>query len=191
MISPGFALSRSGFEGSSKLYELIQKTGKPKFIKKGKTIIREGSPATFMIYVKKGIFKTIVKGPKKNFILAFTFDDDFDCCPRSLLNKVPNNFNIEAVTDCEVLICKTDDMKKIAGKQEYQQLVANILAHYAGFLEEQLFEFFNLTAEERYTKLIKTQPDKINSIPITLMASYLGITVERLSRIRKKLKHLT
>lgn len=185
MLSPDFELSRLGFEGSSELYEWIQKTGKLKTVRKGETIIRAGSAATFLIYVKSGIFKTVIKGPRKDFILAFTFQDDIDCCPRSLLNKLPNNFNVEAITPAEVLVCNIEALKKEAGKHEFQNMAASILNHYAGFLETQLVEFFTLTAEQRYHKLREAQPEKIRQVPLALLASYLGITQERLSRIRK------
>lgn len=188
MFSPDFALSVTGFEGSSRFYELILKTGKPKTIPKGKTIIREGTPATFLFYIREGVFKTMVKDDKRDFVLAFTFEDDIDCCPRALLNKQPNNFNIQAVTNCEVLICDIKELQKAAGNQEYVTLATNILNHYAGFLENQLIEFLTLTAEQRYRRLLQRQPDKITQIPLSLLASYLGITQERLSRIRKKMR---
>jgi CRP-like cAMP-binding protein len=188
MFSPDFTLSVLGFEGSYKLYELIIKTGKPKLVPKGKVIIRKDTPATFLFYIRKGVFKTVVKDTKRDFVLAFTFEDDIDCCPRALLNKLPNNFNIEAVTDCEVLVCDIKDLRKAAGNGEYMSIATNILNHYAGFLENQLIEFLTLTAEQRYLKLLEKQPEKIEQIPLSLLASYLGITQERLSRIRRKMR---
>lgn len=191
MLSPNFDLSNSGFQGSSKFYEVIQQIGELRRIPKGKQIIKKGTPATFFFYIKKGAFKTIVKTSRKDFVLAFTFTDDIDCCPISLLHGLPNNFTIEAVLDSEVLICQYEDFKRVVGKEEYLTVASNILLHYAMFLEAQVTEFLSLTAEERYHKLISTQPDKLKEIPLTLIASYLGITLERLSRIRKKIKLLT
>jgi CRP/FNR family transcriptional regulator, anaerobic regulatory protein len=187
MLSPDFVLSRSGFP-DGKFYDLIQKVGRPKHIPKGKLIMRAGSYPTFFFYIKKGAFKTVVTTPRKNYILAFTFEDDIDCCPTTLLNNSPNNFNIEAVIDSDVLICDFEKFKKAAGKEEYINVMSNILLHYASFLEGQLIESLSLTAEERYQSLILQQPDKIKLIPLSLIASYLGITLERLSRIRKKMK---
>lgn len=191
MFSPNFDLSNSGFQGSHRFYEIIQQIGQPKKVPKGRQIIKEGSLATFFLYIKKGAFKTIVKTTKKDFVLAFTFADDIDCCPIALLHNLPNNFSIEAVVNSEVLICHFADFKRVAGKDEYAKVANNILLHYAMFLEEQVKEFLSLTAEERYFKLLHTQPDKLKQIPLTLIASYLGITLERLSRIRKKIKALT
>jgi len=188
MFSPDFVLSNSNLPGSKNFYTLIQKIGKCKLVPKGKLIIRKGSHASAFFYIKKGAFKTIVKTPHKNYILAFTFEDDIDCCPTALLNSLNNNFDVEAVTDSEVLVCEFDDFKKEAGLQEYFMFVCNILQHYSVFLETQIIESLSLTAEERYHRLLVQQPDKIKLVPLSLIASYLGITLERLSRIRKKLK---
>jgi len=80
--------------------------------------------------------------------------------------------------------------KKEAGGEEYFRIVGNILHHYAIFLETQLIASLSLTAEQRYKDLLLQQPEKIKQIPLSHIASYLGITLERLSRIRKKTKRL-
>lgn len=188
MISPNFAISEAGLPGMRDFYEVIHKIGKPKHVRKGEFIIREGSPASYFIYIRKGAFKTVVKTPRKNYTLAFTFADDIDCCPASLLNGVPNSFSIQAIADSDVLICDFNSMTKAIGKEGYLNFVVSILLHYASFLESQLIEQLSLTAEQRYNKLLTQQADKLSLVPLSLLASYLGITLERLSRIRKKLK---
>jgi len=188
MFSPDFTLSNSNLPGSKLFYALIHKIGRRKLVPKGKLIIRKGSHASAFFYIKKGAFKTIVKTPHKNYILAFTFVDDVECCPTALLNNLPNNFDIEAITDSEVLICDFEDFKKNAGTEEYFNIISNILVHYSVFLETQIIDSLSLTAEERYHKLLVQQPDKMKQIPLTLIASYLGISLERLSRIRRKMK---
>lgn len=95
---------------------------------------------------------------------------------------------MEAVTNSEVLICEFEDFKQEAGLQEYFNFVCNILQHYSVFLETQIPESLSLTAEERCHRLLLQQPAKIKLVPLSLIASYLGITLERLSRIRKKMK---
>lgn len=188
MFSPDFELSNSNLPGSKNFYTLIQQIGKHKIIPKGKLLIRRGSHATSIFYVKKGAFKTIVKTPHKDYILAFTFEDDIECCPSALMDNHTNNFDVEAVTDSEVLTCEIEDFRKHAGAQECLNFTMSILRHYSVFLEAQLIASLSLTAEQRYHNLLLQQPDKIEHIPLSHIASYLGITLERLSRIRKKLK---
>jgi len=65
-----------------------------------------------------------------------------------LLNNLNNNFDVEAVTDSEVLICEFKVLKKEAGLQEYFNFVCNILQHNSVFLETQIIKSLSLTAEE-------------------------------------------
>lgn len=188
MFSPELRLSHTPATGLQSFFEAIQKTGKPKRVRKGEVIIRQGSPSTFLIYIRSGAFKTVVKTARKNYVLAFTFADDIDCCPSALLNHRSNTFDIEAILDSDVLVCDFTQIKKYLGSEEHMRWVVSLLLHYADFLEAQLIELLALTAEERYKKLLEHQPEKLNQVPLSLVASYLGITVERLSRIRKKLK---
>lgn len=75
--------------------------------------------------------------------------------------------------------------------EDFLNIVSIVFARYSVFLETQLIESLSLTAVERYHKLLLQQPDKIQYLPLALIASYLGISVERLSRIRQKMKGLT
>jgi hypothetical protein len=58
--------------------------------------------------------------------------------------------------------------------------------YYAMWLEERLFQFHSLDATQRYQLLLSEQPHFIQQIPLTYLASYLGISLETLSRIRAK-----
>ena len=59
--------------------------------------------------------------------------------------------------------------------------------YYAMWLEQRLFDFHTLDAAARYQKLLQKQPHIIKNIPLTIVASYLGISLETLSRIRARI----
>jgi hypothetical protein len=59
--------------------------------------------------------------------------------------------------------------------------------YYALWLEERLFQFHTLDATERYKLLLEKQPHFVQQIPLTYLASYLGVSLETLSRIRAKI----
>ncbi|MNT86759.1 hypothetical protein D3C72_2270840 [compost metagenome] len=62
------------------------------------------------------------------------------------------------------------------------------MANYISILENRVIEVISLTAEQRYKQLLQQQSSVIENIPLSQIASFLGITQERLSRIRQKLK---
>jgi len=188
MISPEFLFSHIPEKQSKYFFSVIQKIGKEKYIEKGETIIRHGSHPSFFFYIISGAFKTSIKKNNKAHILGFTFEGDVDCCPTSLLKGVANNFAIEAVLDSKVLICELKDFQKACSANKYATITNNIMANYVSILENRVIEAISLTAEQRYKKLLLRQPLLIEKIPLFHIAAYLGITQERLSRIRKKLK---
>ena len=191
MISPEFVYSNIPEKQSKYFYSIIQQIGKEKQLKKGQTIIRNGSHASFFFYIVNGVFKSYIEKDDKSYILGFTFDGDIDCCPRSLLKGIANNFTIEAVTESKILICDFTDFQKACTPDKFPQITNNIITNYITILENRVIDAISLTAEQRYRKMLLEQPNLIEKIPLSQVAAYLGITQERLSRIRKKLNDLT
>ncbi len=187
MMSPNFPISASGFCGPGSMYDVIHTIGRPRFVPRGQAIIRKGAYSNFFIYIVQGVFKSVAKVNGKAFILSFTFEDDIDCCPGALLSGSPSSVAIEAVVDSEVLICKLSDFESMVGNEDYQSIINKLLLYNLGFLEQRLLGAISLNAEQAYSLLLQQHPEKIKLLPIKHIAGYLGITVERLSRIRRKL----
>jgi len=188
MISPSFLFSNIPEKQSKYFFSIIQKIGKEKYIKKGEKIIRQGSHPSFFFYIVSGAFKTSIKINDKAYILGFTYEGDVDCCPTSLLKGISNNFSIEAVIDSIVLICELKDFQKACSVNKYYSITTNIMSNYISILENSVIESISLTAEQRYKKLLLQRSHLIEKIPLSHIAAYLGISQERLSRIRKKLR---
>lgn len=188
MLSPGFHINRGTTMPEKQFFQRIKPISSPKFFKKGKTIIRQGAFPSFFFYIVSGIFKTYFTINGRQYIIGFTFAGDIDCCPSSLLSDKPNNFSIEAITDSEVLICDLKDFRNACTEQEYLMLINALLVKYLGVIESRMADSISLTAEQRYQQLLQLQPEEVKQIPLKSIAAYLGISLERLSRIRKKLK---
>lgn len=188
MISPEFLFSNIHEKQSKYFFSIIEKIGKEKHIKKGETIIRNNSYSSFFFYIINGAFKTSIIKNDKEYILGFTFDGDIDGCPTSLLKGTINNFKIEAVLDSNIMICELKDFKNACAPDKYTSITSNIMLNYISILENRVIENLSLTAEERYRKLLLRQSSSIEEVPLFYIAAYLGITQERLSRIRKKIR---
>ena len=188
MISPEFLFSNIPEKQSKYFFSIIQKIGKEKQVAKGEKMIRHGSHPSFFFYIVDGAFKTSIIKNGKAYILGFTFRGDLDCCPASLWKGMANNFTIEAVTDSTVLVCELKDFQNACPPKKYYTITTNIMSNYVSILENRVIEALSLTAEQRYNKLLLQHPHLVENIPLAQIAAYLGITQERLSRIRKKRK---
>ena len=99
----------------------------------------------------------------------------------------PSREFIQALTD--TTISQTDFAAFQTAKQQFPKLATLDLMmteYYAMWLEDRLFQFHTMDATSRYLKLIEDHPHIIQNIPLTFIASYLGISLETLSRIRAK-----
>ena len=85
------------------------------------------------------------------------------------------------------LIHKNDLFLLYKQLQKIQELSRNVVESLYIEISEKYESFFLKTAEERYVELINSEPNIIKTVPQYMIASYLGITPEGLSRIKKRI----
>ena len=105
----------------------------------------------------------------------------------SLIFSTPARWNIQALTDCELYtISKTDYQKISEVVPQWEELEKLFLAKCFLTLEDRVFSFLSMSAEERYLHLFDYKKELLNQIPLHYLASMLGMTPETLSRVRRK-----
>lgn len=103
-------------------------------------------------------------------------------------NRTISNENIECVTDCSLLRIKRDNEDILYAESIILSKYTIILFQHIIEREKvRINELATLSAKERYLKFIVNKPNIIKSVPLQYIASYLGITPETISRIRRDL----
>jgi CRP/FNR family transcriptional regulator, anaerobic regulatory protein len=186
-MQSNFPIIRSSQE-EVQFKNLLDNYGISKKIQKGKTVIREGDKSDFFFYVVSGGFKSYITKGDRDYILGFSFADNIDCCPYSLFSKQQNTYTLEAYSDSEIILVKMYDLEKFSKSEiGFGNFVQDSLVDYIGLIETTLFDLISKTAEERYNDLLTNYKNQLTNISLADIAKYLGITQERLSRIRKKI----
>lgn len=194
MISPKHQIDiKTAFSEKIKSsFASILPYGKQKNISKGTLIIEKDEMCTKIFFIVDGIFRTFRESNETEYTTGFSFKGDFDTSPFSFYYELPATETIEAITDATVLVIERNDFwEATKNNSELQNGVYLLLAGYIEILESRLHENRSMTAEQRYLQLLQEQPDDIKKISLGFIASFLGITKERLSRIRKKMHQLT
>ncbi|MBI3882713.1 MAG: Crp/Fnr family transcriptional regulator [Sphingobacteriales bacterium] len=106
----------------------------------------------------------------------------------SFITQTPSEFAIEAIEDTEVLLISAFDLDNIYLKVPVmERFFRKLFEKGYTYTLKRLNSRQSEPADVRYKKLIDTQPDLLQRIPLIYIASYLGITPESLSRIRKNI----
>lgn len=154
-------------------------------IKKGDYLLKPGQICDSYYFVEEGILRSFYLKEEKEIISTFTFPNDIVTIFKSTVRHEPSNEYIQAITDCSVLQIKVSVYEQLKSKNPDLQEIENIFfVAYTLWLEERLFSLQFHSAQERYKFLCDNYKIYINNIPLTYIASYLGITIETLSRIR-------
>lgn len=164
-------------------------TLKTRKVKKGEQLLKQGDICKHTFFVEKGLLRyfSIDKKGKEN-VLQFAPENWFITDRESVYFNQPSKYYIDALEDAEVLVLEKDFVEKITAKNNSFAAFNNKLLHnHIRNLQNRIQLLLSATAEERYLDFIKIYPDILLRVPQTLIASYLGITPESLSRVRKEL----
>ena len=140
-----------------------------------------------MTVVYKGGLRYFSRGEKGDYTIGFAFEGEWIGDYESFLLQVPSPDFIEALDDCELFTLNYTDMQALYQHSQRFERFGRLIA-------EKLFidtakskrNLMLQSAEERYLELLTNQPHIFERLPQHLIASYLGIQPQSLSRIRAK-----
>jgi CRP-like cAMP-binding protein len=158
---------------------------KPMSFKKGQTIISEGDKVACEYFVLKGCLKTFyVNEVQKMFILQFAMPTWWASDYGALYGNGKATVNLDCITDTDVLCITSEDREKLC-KEIYELEYFFRWRSNKGYVAQQkrLLSLMNNDAKRRYEELMKMYPELYNSVPKQLIAAYLGVSRETLSRL--------
>lgn len=161
----------------------------PKKIRKKQTLLLEGDVCTYNAFIEKGILRSYTTDEKGHeHIMQFAFEGWWITDLSSFLMGEHSTFTIEAIEDSELLLltatAREELMDALPVFERYQRL---LLQNAYIALQKRVNSALTATAEEKYTKLTISYPDIVARVPQHMIASYLGLSPETLSRVRKQI----
>lgn len=161
----------------------------PKSLRKRQYLLQEEEVCKYLTFVGKGLLRTYnVDAKGTEHVNVFGWEGWWISDFSSFLAETPALFNIEAIENCELLQISLADYNALTLAVPVMDRYFRIL--YQNSLvtkERRLMSSITHTAEEKYLELIETNAKITERIPQNLIASYLGIAPETLSRIKKNL----
>ncbi|WP_294210893.1 Crp/Fnr family transcriptional regulator [uncultured Chryseobacterium sp.] len=160
-----------------------------KKVSKNQFLLQYGEICRNIYFVEKGLLKmySIDKNGKEH-IIQFAPESWLISDRSSLYFNEKSIYYIEAVEDSEVLFLHPDFFSRLVEQFPNSIEKSDIIAQkHIRSLQDRINSLLGETAEERYMKFIRMYPDLLLRVPQWMIASYLGITPESLSRVRKEL----
>lgn len=169
--------------------EVIKQYLTPKKLRKKQYLLQEGDVCKHIAFVEKGALKAyVVDDAGAESIIQFALEGWVISDLYSFLTGEPATYNIDALENAElVLISKSaheELLKKIPKYETYIRL--QITGAYIA-LQKRLTSIISLPLEERYKNFLALYPNIAQRVPQHMIASYMGLTPETLSRVRSRM----
>ncbi|MDD7887985.1 Crp/Fnr family transcriptional regulator [Flavivirga sp. 57AJ16] len=163
-------------------YAIIKKLRRRQFL------LQEGDIWRYNAFICSGFVRTYSVDDKgTEHIMNFSPENYWTGDRESLTNETPSKFNIEALENTEVLLIKKQDFEMLCKKIPlFNNLINNIL--HKSFLTSQsrIHSSISQSSEDKYNNFVLKFPTIANRVPQHMIASYIGISPETLSRIRSQ-----
>jgi CRP-like cAMP-binding protein len=159
-------------------------------IPKKTKVLKVNEIENYLSFIEKGIVRLVIpnEDEEKETTFGFSFKDEFICAYDSFLTQTKSSYELETLTETTLWRISYTDLQKV-----YKEtVIGNLIGRYSS---ERLFlikskreqSLLNDTAEQRYLNIFVERPNLLKEIPLKYIASYIGVTPQALSRIRKRI----
>jgi|TARA_R110002020_G_scaffold179365_4_gene372871 CRP-like cAMP-binding protein len=141
-------------------------------------------------FIETGVVRLFIpkEDPDKEITFGFTFKNQFVSAYDSFITRQPSAYQLQALTETTLLSISYNDLQAVYKTTQIGNLIGRLTAERLFLVKSKREQnLLNLSAEERYIKLFKERPELLKVIPLKYISSYIGVTAQALSRIRKRL----
>jgi CRP-like cAMP-binding protein len=168
--------------------ELIEKLFHPIEMKKGSLLVKENTIPQYLYFINTGFVRVYYYHDGEAITCHLNCPNGFITSFGSFMSETRSTEIVECITACSLLQISKKDLDLLyqlspkwaeAGRKIYDQSIV--------YNEQRTRDILTLPADQRYLKLLNESPELIQQVPLQIIASFIGIKPESLSRIRRQL----
>lgn len=190
---PSFDVLRAYLEARASFSEddmaIVRDHFVPATLPAGEFLQRAGEVARHAAFVATGCLRSYVIDPNgKEHVVQFAPETWWLADAPSLMTGTPSQYFIDAVEDSELLLIDPPSQQQLVDRVPgYAASLRTGLQRHSAAKDQRIVTSLTMTAEERYLEFIGRYPSLTQRVPQWMVASYLGVSPETISRIRKNL----
>lgn len=170
---------------SNALQDRLKEISIPKTLKKGGFLHRPGRVCEHTYFIESGLLRIFYKKGDKEITDNFCAEDEWITSIYSFMKNVPDNCHIEALETSVLIGIHIQDLEKcFEDFPEMERFGRMLISNYFVKQSERIISMQFHKAKERYGFFQKTSKHKLYRVPLGMLASYLGMSQETLSRVR-------
>lgn len=156
--------------------------------RKNELLLKTGEVCEHVYFIIKGAVRGFIKEGQKDITTWITAENELVTSISGIDKKDPAMENIQAIEDCELLALTYNDLQDLYEQfPEFNIVIRKVLQKYYADAEGRAFIARLHSAESKYKYFLAHHSHLVNRIPLKYVASFLGITLETLSRVRKRI----
>lgn len=162
---------------------------KKKTASKNQYLLKPGQVEGYFYFVGSGVIRVFGEKDEEEINVGFTYDNEFSGVYDSFLSQKPTDLYLQAIADCKMIrISYADLMDQFDKYKSVERWGRMFNAEMLIGVSRRQVEARSFSAEEKFKRLVKNSPHIFQLVPLKHLASYLGMTPETLSRLRKKVR---
>lgn len=141
-------------------------------------------------FIESGIVRLFIpkEDPDKEITFGFCFKNEFVSAYDSFLTQKPSAYQLQALTPTKMMSITYEDLQLVYKHTKIGNLIGRLTTERLFLIKSNREQnLLNLSAEERYLNLFEERPELLKEVPLKYISSYIGVTSQALSRIRRRL----
>lgn len=158
-------------------------------LRKNEFLVREGEICAYFCFIESGILQHAISVDDEEKTTYLALRNSVTSSLNSFLFSKPSRKSIKAISDCKLWVIDLKNFKNLIENNEaFHQFYYNLIEKQLCLIDDYRIDLLTLSPEERYHKLLATEPKLLQEVPLHYLSSFLGISSRHMSRIRKNIK---
>ena len=172
---------------SDKDWKQISVCFEKRVVEKDEILLQEGKICRHLYFIESGLLRYFINKDGNDITKFFTEAPYCFTSQVSFTSEKPSTENIQAIEQSVILQTTLKQANDLLELKSWNTFIRKLIQEVQYYTEEILQEIQTETAENRYKKMIETNPQLLQRVPLKYLASYFGIAPQSLSRIRKRI----